>query len=56
MYRVIEIPDNVYATGECGNSTHTLDSFNTYDDALFFFENLKTISFKKLKKLAGYPV
>lgn len=55
MYRVIEIPDNVYATGECGNSTHTLDSFNTFDDALFFFENLKTISFKKLKKLAGYP-
>jgi hypothetical protein len=55
MYRIIEIPDNVYATGECGNSTHTLDSFNTFDDALFFFENLKTISFKKLKKLAGYP-
>ncbi len=55
MYRIIEIPNNVYPTGECGNSTYSLDSFNTYKDALVFFENLKTISFKKLKKLAGYP-
>jgi antitoxin component YwqK of YwqJK toxin-antitoxin module len=55
MYRIIEIPDNVDTTGGCGNSTYSLDSFNTYKDALVFFENLKTISFKKFKKLAGYP-
>ena len=33
----------------------TIPWSKTYKDALVFFENLKTISFKKLKKLAGYP-
>ena len=55
MYRVIDIPDNVETTGECGNSGYNLDTFNTSEEALVFFENLNTISFNKLKKLAGYP-
>ncbi len=55
VYRVIEIPDNVDTTGRCGNSTYILNSFNSHKEALVFFQNLKTISFKKLKKLAGYP-
>jgi antitoxin component YwqK of YwqJK toxin-antitoxin module len=55
VYRVIEIPDNIGSTGDYGNSTYFLADFNSYDEALKYFENLKTISFKKLKKLAGYP-
>lgn len=55
VYRVIEIPDNVDTTGDYGSSTYFLADFNSYDEALKYFENLKTISFKKLKKLAGYP-
>ena len=55
MFRVIEIPDNVETTGRSGNSTYILNSFNSHKEALGFFLNLKTISFNKLKKLAGYP-
>lgn len=54
VYRVIEIPDNVYL-GEMGNCHYSLENFNSYDEALKYFENLKTISFNKLKKLVGYP-
>lgn len=55
MFRIIEIPNNVETTGRCGNSTYILNSFNSHEEALVFFQNLNTISFKKLKKLAGYP-
>jgi hypothetical protein len=56
IFRVIEIPENVETTGRCGNSTYILNSFDSHKEALVFFQNLNTISFKKLKELANYPV
>ena len=53
-YRVIEVPDDFDLEENIGGN-YSLGSFNSYDEAKRFIENLKTISFNKLKELTGYP-
>ena len=53
-YRVIEVPDDFDLEENIGGN-YSLGSFNSYGEATRFIENLKTISFNKLKELTGYP-
>ena len=54
-YRVIKVPIDI-TIGERVGSNHSFNfDFDTLNEGLNFLKNLKTISFKKLKKLAGYP-
>lgn len=54
-YRVIKVPIDI-TIGERVGSNHSFNvTFDTLNEGLNFLKNLKTISFKKLKKLAGYP-